>query len=547
MTRKRAQPSDATPRYPWPSLRPWLLSALLGFTLPMLSFPLAAMAQSPVRGGTLNFVVTPEPTSLINLTTTATNVLKVSAKVTEGLLDYDFDFRPKPQLATSWEVSNDGLRYTFHLRHGVKWHDGQPFTSADVAFSIDALRQVHPRAKKTFANVASIATPDPYTVVITLSQPAPYLLKAFSATETPILPRHLYEGTDIQSNPHNNAPIGTGPFRFVKWVRGSDIEYERNPDYWDTGKPYLDHIIVKIIADPEARAVAFENGSVDLGADTPVPVTDLDRLHANPKLSFETRGYEFEAGPARLEFNLDNPVLKHPEVREAIASAIDREVIRKVIYSGYAKTDASPLTPDNPYYDATPTPWPFDLARANHLLDAAGFPRKADGTRFALVLDPLPIGDLPGRTALYIKSALAKIGIAVTVRNQDLSAYLKRVYSDRDFDFLVNGMSNLFDPTAGVARLYTSDNFRRGVPFTNGSHYLNPEVDRLFAQAAVETDETKRKQLFSAAQRIIEHDLPDVNLVIPQYVTIASRAVRDATLSPDGTSANFADVWLEPR
>lgn len=522
-----------------------VFSGALGFALTLAVALGGPASHAQTRGGTLNFIVTPEPTALVDLATTATNVLKVSAKVTEGLLEYDFKLEPKPSLATSWEISDDSRKYVFHLRHGVKWHDGKPFTSADVAYSIQTLRQVHPRAKTTFANVTDIATPDPYTVVITLSRPAPWLIKAFSSSETPIVPKHIYDGTDVLANPANNAPIGTGPFRFVKWVRGSYIEYARNNDYWDAGKPGLDKIVVKVINDPAARTVAFEDGSVDLSGDTPVPLSDLARLKDNPKLAIETRGYEFQAGVARIEFNLDNPVLKNPKVRQAIASALDREVIRKVIYYGYATPLASPIIPASPYHDPVPTPYPFNVDRANALLDEAGYPRKADGTRFALTVDPLPIGDLPARTAAYVKSALARVGIAVTVRSQDLPAYLKRIYTDRDFDFSVNGMSNLFDPVVGVARLYTSGNFRRGVPFTNGSHYSNPEIDQLFSRVAEETDETKRKQLFSQIQRILERDLPDINLVSPQYITVYSRAVHNHTTSPDGVSASFADLRLQ--
>ncbi|PZR49017.1 ABC transporter substrate-binding protein [Paraburkholderia fungorum] len=528
-----------------PCRRGQLFKLASGWALTLVIALSSPFAHAQTRGGTLNFIVTPEPTALVDLTTTATNVLKVSPKVVEGLLEYDFKFQPRPSLATSWEVSDDSRKYVFHLRHGVKWQDGKPFTSADVAYSIQTLRQVHPRAKTTFANVTDVATPDPYTVVITLSKPAPYLIKAFSSSETPIVPKHIYDGTDVPTNPANNAPIGTGPFRFVKWVRGSYIEYVRNDDYWDKGKPWLDRIVVKVINDPAARTVAFEDGSAELSGDSPVPLSDLERLKSNPKLGLETRGYEFQAGVSRIEFNLDNPVLKNPKVRQAIASALDREVIRKVIYYGYATPLASPIIPSNPYYDPTPTPYPFNVERANVLLDEAGYPRKADGTRFALTVDPLPIGDLPTRTAAYVKSALARIGIAITVRSQDLPAYLKRIYTDRDFDFSINGMSNLFDPVVGVARLYTTNNFRRGVPFTNGSHYSNPEIDQLFAQVAEETDEAKRKALFAQIQRILERDLPDINLVAPQYLTVYSRAVHNHTTSPDGVSASFADVWLQ--
>ncbi|MDE1180856.1 ABC transporter substrate-binding protein [Paraburkholderia sp.] len=521
-----------------------LVAAPLPLTLP-LTLTLAAHAvHAQTPGGTLNVVVTPEPTTLVNLATTSTSVMQVSAKVTEGLLDYDFDLTPRPLLATSWEISPDGRTYTFHLRHNVKWHDGQPFTSADVAWSLQMLRNVHPRARSTFANLTGIDTPDPYTVVLHLAQPTSYLIKAFSASETPIVPKHLYDRLDPLTNPANDAPVGTGPFRFVRWVRGSYIEYARNDDYWAHDKPHLDRIIVKVIGDSSARSIALENGSVDIGGETPVPLSDLARLKTDPKLGLETRGYAFETGVVRVEFNLDNPYLKHLEVRQAIASAVDRDVVRNVIYYGYANPTSGPIIP-GPYADTQPGPYPFDLKRANALLDAAGFPRQADGIRFALVIDPFPGNDAYTRIGSYLHASLQRIGIALSVRSQDLPAYLKRIYTDRNFDMSVHGMSNLFDPSVGVARLYTSTSFRPGVPFTNGSHYSNPSVDRLFAQAAVETDEPRRKGEFIEIQRIVERELPDLTLASPQYVTVYNRALHDHTVSPDGTASSFADAWVQ--
>jgi peptide/nickel transport system substrate-binding protein len=166
--------------------------------------------------------------------------------------------------------------------------------------------------------------------------------------------------------------------------------------------------------------------------------------------------------------------------------------------------------------------------------------------RFSVIVDPLPISDIPQRTAAYLRSALAKIGISVTIRNQDLPSYLRRVYSDHDFDIAVNGMSNLFDPTVGVQRLYWSQSIRKGVPFTNASGYSNPEVDRLLEQAAVEPNEAKRKQLFGQFQQIVGRDLPDVNLVEQQQVTIYNKRVHNHTTSPDGLDSNFSDVYLSP-
>jgi len=133
-----------------------------------------------------------------------------------------------------------------------------------VAFSILTLKQVHPRGRGTFANVVDVKTPDPYTAVIVLSKPSPFLLTALASTESPIVPKHLYEGTDIASSKYNSAPVGTGPFVFKEWVQGSHIILERNPNYWDKPKPYLDRVVVRFVLDAAARAAALESGSADL-------------------------------------------------------------------------------------------------------------------------------------------------------------------------------------------------------------------------------------------------------------------------------------------
>lgn len=501
---------------------------------------------APVSGGILNFVVAPEPPALLNLATSAAPVLKVSGKVTEGLLAYDLALKPKPQLATGWSISPDGRRYTFELRQGVRWHDGAPFTSADVAYSIELLRKVHPRAKSTFANLAAVRTPTPHQVVLELSKPAPYLIMAFAASESPIVPRHVYRNTDALTNPNNTAPIGTGPFKFSKWVRGSHIEYVRNPDYWDKPRPYLDKIVVRLIPDAASRAIAFENGSVHLGGDTPVPLGDLARLKKQPALGIETAGYQFASGPTRLEFNLDHPVLGKLAVRQAIAHALQREVIKSAVFYNYATPIEGPIIPGSPFHSTAPSPYRFDLKQANALLDKAGYPRRADGSRLALTLDPLPIGDMPLRTAHYLKSALSRIGIAVKIRTQDLPAYLKRIYTDRQFDLALNGMSNLFDPTVGVQRLYWSQGFRKGVPFTNASHFANAEVDALFDRAAVETSQARRIADFTRIQQIVGEQLPDINLVAAQHMTLYNRRVRDHTTTASGPDGNFADLYLAP-
>lgn len=501
-----------------------------------------AAGAEPKRGGTLTFVLEQEPTTLVAATTTD-NVTKVSAKVTDGLLTYDFNLNPMPQLATAWSISPAGLRYTFKLRQGVKWHDGQDFTAADVAFSISLLRQAHPRGRSTFAPVVNVETPDPHTAILVLSKPAPYLLHALYADESPIVPKHAYAGTTPQASPNASAPIGTGPFRFKHWERGSYIEFERNPSYWDQPKPYIDRIVFRVVNDAAARTVLFETGEADLGGEGAVQLSELSRIKKLPHIGFETRGFAYYSGVRRLEFNLDNPYFAEPRVRRAIAHAIDREMLLQTVWYGYGDIVYGPISPALPafYTDDLPR-YPHDPRRANDLLDAAKLPRRADGTRFKVALDYRPWTEGDKRTADYLRQALIRVGIDASVRSQDFAAYVKRVYTDRAFDFAANSMTNTFDPTIGVQRLYWSKNFKPGVPFSNASHYINPALDRVLEAAAVEIDPVKRRADFETVQETVARDLPDINFLTDYHYALFNRRLFDHTTHATGISSNLADA-----
>ena len=234
-----------------------------------------AAADKPVSGGTLNWVYYPDPSALIAINTSSGTGQTIGTKVNEGLLAYDYDLNPKPVLATSWSISEDGKRYTFKLRPNVKWSDGQPFTSVDVAFSVERLKIAHPRGRITFANVEAVETPDPLTAVIVLAKPAPFLISALAGAESPIVPRHVYSTFKPDEQPKLEQMIGTGPFILHEWVPGSHLLFVRNPNYWDAPKPYVDRLVLKVVLDPAARAAALEAGEVDIGA-TPVPYGDID-------------------------------------------------------------------------------------------------------------------------------------------------------------------------------------------------------------------------------------------------------------------------------
>src|SRR5499433_3286923 len=233
------------------------LAVLIG----ALCLPLTAAAQK--RGGTLVMLVQPEPPTLASYISTSGPIGQVTTKVYEGLLEYDFNLKPIPSLAESWKVSGDGKTITFVLQKGVRFHDGKPFTSADVKFSIlEVLKKVHPRGAATFREVTEIETPDEHTAVFKLAAPAPYLMMALSGYESPMLPKHLFEGQDLKAAKQANAPVGTGPFKFVEWQRGQYIRLDRNPDYWRAGRPNLDRVVARFVADSATRTAALEKGEV---------------------------------------------------------------------------------------------------------------------------------------------------------------------------------------------------------------------------------------------------------------------------------------------
>jgi peptide/nickel transport system substrate-binding protein len=496
----------------------------------------------PKRGGSATIMFAVEPPALVSLINTSS--LTCSAKVTEGLLWYDHDLKPHPQLATAWTISPDQKTYTFNLRQGVKWHDGQPFTSADVAASLAILKKSHPRGRSTFAHLAEVQTPDDHTVVLKLDAPVPYLIKGWAAAETPIIPKHIYEGTDPFTNKNNGAPIGTGPFRFKEWVRGEHAIYERNADYWDSPRPYLDQLVVKFIPDPAARSAALESGEVDLGYRTPVAYGDLDRLRAAGKLAFETKGYEYNNNVNGLEFNLDKPNLAKLPVRQALCHAINTAAICKTIYYGTFNPCASPIAPNSEYHSNEPSPYPYDIAKAEKLLDEAGYPRGADRNRFQMVFEVGPAVEEGRRLGDFMRAALARVGIVVEVRLSDAGTYYKRVYTDRDFDMCSTPFSNIYDPSVGVQRVYWSKNIIKGVPFSNTSYYRNARVDELLEAAAIETDAAKRHAEFQEFQHIVMQDAPDINIGVPRWVTIYNKRVQGHSVAADGIEGSLAYTYI---
>jgi peptide/nickel transport system substrate-binding protein len=507
------------------------------------AFSGAALAQT--SGGTLVMLVQPEPPTLAGYTSTAGPVGQVTSKIFDGLLEYDFNLNPQPSLAERFTVSPDGKAITFLLRSGVKFHDGQTLTSADVKFTfLDVLKKIHPRGTSTFHDLIDIETPDATTAVFRLANPAPYMMMAFSSYESPVIPKHIYGVGDIQTNVHANQPVGSGPFKFVEWNRGQFIRLDRNPDYWRKGQPYLDRLVARFIPDSSTRTAALESSEVQIGGFGAIPYSDVKAMGKSPKLQVTTRGYEMQSPIAELDFNTRKPPFDNVKVRQAISYAIDRKFVIDNIWFGYGKAATGPIssnfgvtgiyTPDVKNYNV-----PDGKAQAEKLLDEAGYPRKADGTRFEIIHDVTPYGEEWQRFGEYTQQALAAIGVKSTLRYEDVPSWLKRIYTNYDFQLTSNWIQTLADPVIGVHRLYHSSQIRPGIVFVNDSGWSSPETDQLMNQAAVEIDPTKRNVLYHEFQKKVVEAAPIVWVHEILFATVSDRSYKDLIVSPLGLYSSF--------
>jgi peptide/nickel transport system substrate-binding protein len=479
-----------------------------------------AAAQAPTRGGTLkvNYL---EPVTLNSAVVSGTTAGVYGAQLFAGLVQLDERFNPKPYLAERWDISADGRAYTFHLVKDATFHDGKPVTAADVKFSIETSKALHPFGLAMFRYLEAIDAPNPHTVVIRLSKPYPALMRTLVPLLVPILPKHVYEEGDIKKNPASRKPVGSGPFKFVDWQQGQFIVFERYENFFRKGRPYLDRIVYEFIPDPATRVAAMETDRIHLIPFSYVPFVDARRLEKRPNVGLSTKGYEGYGSINQVFMNLRNPYLKELKVRQAIAHALNKDFIAKELLIGFGKPATGPLVSPNPFYSAQVARYDYSLEKANQLLDEAGFRRGADGIRFKLnheLLAAFP--DIIKTVAEYMKEQLRTLGIDVVMRaSPDFATYVSRV-SNWEFDITTDFLSNYPDPVIGLDRTYLSSNIKKGVAYSNVTGYSNSEVDRLLAEAQSEQNFDKRKRLYHRVQEILVADLPIVWINEIQFATL---------------------------
>jgi len=521
------------------------------FKLGMAAGLLAALALSagvakaePVPGGTLRVLVHPEPPHLVLALGQASGTATIGSKIYESLLTYDFDNNPQPGLAKSWEVSEDGLSYTFRLQENVKWHDGEPFTAADVVFTTqEFLQETHPRARTAFSRVETVTTPDDYTVVYKLKERFSPFIYAFEVSSAPIMPEHLYRGQPFDTNPVNENPIGTGPFKFVEWQRGQHVRLEKFEDYWVEGQPYLDGITFHFIPDPTARTIALEQGMVDMAQFDAVQMSDVERLRNNENLVLADKGMEFLSPLILLDMNSRVPPMDDVRFRKAVMHAMDRDFVRDRIFYGQGRVPTGPIASTTRYYDPNVTIYDYNPEKAKALLDEMGLESDADGMRAEIRLIPLPYGEHWTRFGEYLREALSKIGVRVRMENADAATWVQR-YTNWDYGMTYTFFYQYADPALGVSRTYLCDNVRK-VFLANANGYCNERVDELFELATEEMNETQKQAHYTELQQIITDEVPMGFILELQFPVVMNKDVRDAITTAVGANDNFARTWLD--
>ncbi|KLU25089.1 peptide ABC transporter substrate-binding protein [Caballeronia mineralivorans PML1(12)] len=517
------------------------IRAVLGATL-AAGAVLTTPVQAQVRGGTLQAIAQPEPPLLMLGLNQQTTTQYVGGKIYESLLTWTPDLKPAPGLAKAWRISDDGKVYTFDLQTGVKWHDGQPFTADDVVFSIDKfLRQVHPRARVIINQfVESIKATSPAQVRIVLKTPFPPFLKAFVSDNMPMVPKHIYDGTDFASNPANQHPIGTGPFKFQEWKKGQYIVLVRNPDYWRPGLPYLDKIVFRVIPDAASRSVAFERGDVQVLSSGDVDNVDVKRLKALPKVTYTLNGAEMFSKLAYVQMNEHKPPFDNIKVRQAVMAAINRKFIVDNIFFGIGKVATGPISSTTPFYDAHVTPYTYDPKKARQLIAESG----VDLSKTPIRILSYPYGSAWDRLAEYTKQCLEQVGFKVSIEAADPGTWATRV-SNFDFDMTFSFTAQYGDPALGVSRLYLSRNEVKGSPFVNNEGYRNPKADELWDQAAAATSNDMRQKLYSQLQQMLVDDVANGYLFEIQNPTLYRSNIHNLVTTAIGLNDTFADVYLD--
>jgi peptide/nickel transport system substrate-binding protein len=467
----------------------------------------------------LTFLIESNPTNLDPRFATDSQSQKIDGLLFSSLLERDDQMNFHGDLADSWSTPGP-LTYRFHLRPGVRFHDGRLLTAADVKATFDSILNptTHSPKRGAFRMVASIEIPDDATVVFHLTEPYASFLWNLARPAVGVVPRDA--GPDFSRH-----PIGSGPFRFVSQSQDEEVVVERDPDY-SRGAPQIARVRFRVVPDAVVRALELRKGSADLEMSSLSPDM-IPVLERQPGLAVTQRpGTNF----GYLGFNLEDPILAKREVRRALAFATDREALIRYLLRGQARIASGILPPNHWAYEPNVEQYALDPGRAERILDDAGFPRKQDGARFHLTLKT-STEEQARLIGAVLQEQWRRIGVDLELRPLELATLLSDA-AKGNFQLTYSrwvGANNDPDVFEFVfsSKRFPPDGANRG-------HYRNLRVDTLVDQIRTETDREKRKAFCSEVQQILADDLPYLPLWFTDVVSVRRRSLGELPLSPTG-------------
>jgi peptide/nickel transport system substrate-binding protein len=503
----------------------------------------APTAPAPAQTGSPRAVVLSpqEPRTLLPHLDLLTLSREVQRLVYDGLLTLDERGEYVPRLAVevptvdNGGISADGRVYTFRLRPGVTWHDGAPFTAADVEFTWRMITdpKVPVPSRLVWADVTRVETPDPHTVRVHFARPMLAFLGTVASDRGYIVPRHLLEGRDPAASELNRRPVGTGPFVIKEWVAGSHVLLGRNPRYWEAGKPRLDEVLVRVIPGTAGQRAARERQEVDLQLH--VPTADAASVRALPD-------YRLVSAPSyawwHFWLNNEDPVLRERTVRQALAHGLDREGLTRVVMGGLVEPLHAVLPPAHWAHNPSVRVYAHDPGRAAALLDEAGWKPGAGGIRQKdgrpLALEILNIAGEAERLQVVqvVQAAWRQLGIDARIRNIDAPAFPPTM-TKGEFQVAYGWFGEEPEP---VFNLWLGTNWQR---------YRNDAALDLLRQALVTPARARRAELIRAFQAQAAEDVPTLPLAPRALLNAAHRRLRGYAPSPSGSLWNAADWTRE--
>ncbi|PKN76337.1 MAG: peptide-binding protein [Deltaproteobacteria bacterium HGW-Deltaproteobacteria-10] len=469
----------------------------------------------------------------------------IAGLVYNGLVKYDKNMNTVGDLAESWDISESGLIITFHLRKGVKWHDGRPFTAADVLYTYQVT--IDPKTPTAysgdFLKVKKAEVLDDYTFRVTYDKPfAPALISWGSA----ILPKHLLAGIDITKSPLTRHPIGTGPYKFKEWVAGQKIVLVANSDYFE-GRPYIHGQITRIIPDMATLFLELRSQGIDISGLSPLQYTRQteSKVFQNNFNKYRYLSFAY----TYLGYNLKNPLFADKRVRQAISYAINKDEIVSGVLLGLGKPATGPFKPGTWAYNGNVKIYNFHPQKARELLKEAGWQDingdgvlEKDGKPFVFELVLSQGNETRQKCAEIIQRQLAEVGITVKIRILEWAAFINDFINKRRFDTVILGWTIPPDPDAYDV-WHSSKTAPEELNFVS---YKNAEVDEMLERGRSTFDQRERKKYYDRFQEILAEDQPYTFLYVPDSLIIINKRFRGIEPAPIGLEHNFIK-WYVPR